>query len=60
MCDPDLPVDFFGPKREMIACNAANHAAAKVLHIDDVRHQLIVEICHEEISARDGPVVLVS
>ena len=56
LCDPDLPVDFFGPKREMIALSAANHAAAKVLRIDDFRHQLIVDICQEEISARDGPV----
>src|SRR5262245_33416480 len=32
--DPNLPIDLLGAKREMIAFDAADHAAAQVLHVD--------------------------
>src|SRR5262249_57760439 len=42
--NPDLPVDFFRSKGEVIAFDAADHAAAKVLYVDHSGHELIVDI----------------
>src|SRR5262245_16814584 len=42
--NPDLPVDFFRSKGEVIAFDAANHTAAKVLYVDHSGHELIVDI----------------
>ncbi len=43
----------------MIAFGAADHAAAKILHIDHVGHQLIVDIRHQQIRTGEGLVELV-
>src|SRR5262249_38654626 len=42
--DPDLPIDLFGPKGEVIAFGAVDHTASEVLHVVDLRHQLLIRV----------------
>ena len=43
----------------MVAFSAADHAAAEVLDVSDVTHQLVVDIRQQKVSARNRPLVRV-
>jgi len=55
--DPDLPIDFLLSKSEKIAFNPVDHTAAKVLDVDDIKHQLIVGIRQQQIGGWERPII---
>ena len=44
----------------MIAFGAADHPAAEVFRVGDIGHQLVIDVRHQQIGARDGFVKLVA
>ncbi len=59
LSDPDLPVHVGFAKRESIALDAVDHAAAEILGIVHVLHQFVIRVAHQEIGSRQRPVVFV-
>ena len=63
LSDPDLPIDLFRPERKVVASvvafDATDHAGSQILHIVDLRHQLLIRIRYQHIGSWNGPVVLV-
>ena len=57
--DPDLPIDVLVAERQVVAFRAADHAAAKVLDVDHVGHQRVVDIRQQQVGAGHGPLVFV-
>src|SRR3974377_656928 len=60
LCDPNLKIDFLLSKGEKVAFDTTNHAAAQILDIDDIEHQLVVYIRQEEICSRKWSMIFVS
>src|SRR6516165_3661125 len=57
--DPDLPIDLFCSESKVIAFDAMDYTASQILHVVDLRHQLLIRIRYQQIRGWDGPVVLV-
>ena len=51
LCDPDLPIDLFGPEGKVIAFDAADHAASKVLHVGDRRRRTRMPLGYRPVSS---------
>jgi hypothetical protein len=58
--DPDLPVDLARAEGQVIAFHAADDAAAQVLDLGNLGHQLLVRIRHRQVRARHRPAVFVA
>ena len=54
LSDPFCQSTFPWPKSEVIAFSAADDAAAEVLSLNHIRHQLIVDIRQKQIRSREG------
>jgi hypothetical protein len=59
LSNPDLPVHVLRSKRQMIAFDASDHATSQVLGIQDLGHELIVDIRYQQVRPRYRPMIFV-
>ena len=55
---PDLPIHVFGAEGEVVALDAADHPATKVLDVRHLGRHLVVGMGEEQIGSGEGPVEL--
>ena len=56
--DPDLEIDLLFAERQVVALDAADHAAAEILDVDHVARQLVVGIRQQQIGTGQRPLDL--
>ena len=57
MCNPDLPIDLFLAKGQVITLNPANHTRTKVFYVGHTKHHRIDGVRQQKIPTGNRPII---